>query len=57
MEDENQSFEWGLFILGLVSLIFALIAFSNPASGLMAIVVIFALGAILKGIFEIAFRR
>lgn len=57
MEDENQSFEWGLFTLGVVSLIFALIAFSNPASGLMAIVVIFALGAILKGIFEITFRR
>lgn len=55
--EKEQKFNWGYFILGILFILVSLISFQNPASNLIAIVIIFGISAILKGIFEIAIRR
>lgn len=54
---EKKGFEWGHLLLGILFVVSALIAFANPASSLVAVVVVFAITAIVKGIIELSFRR
>lgn len=55
--ERKSSFIWSYFLLGLLFVLVALISFNNPQSSLVAIVYVFAFSAILKGIFELFFRR
>lgn len=52
-----KRFNWGYLILGILFILIALLSFRDPASNLVAIVLVFAVMAILKGIFELVVRR
>lgn len=45
------------FLIGLLFVIASLVSFNNPDSSLKAVVYVFAIAAVLKGIFELFFRR
>ncbi|MGX7417842.1 HdeD family acid-resistance protein [Carnobacterium gallinarum] len=49
--------DWGSLILGVLFIITALFSFQDPIGNLATIVIIFALMAILKGLFELFFRN
>ena len=49
--------DWGSLVLGILFVLTALISFQNPAGNLIAIVMVFAIFAIIKGIFEIFVRN
>lgn len=53
----NEGFQWGPFILGVMSLFLAFLAFNNPVISIFSVAVFFAVGAILKGVFELFFRK
>lgn len=57
MRSKESTFSWGLFFLGVIYITLALIAFSNPGTSILFVVFLFAFGAIMKGIFEILFRK
>lgn len=57
MEKKKHRVDWGSLLLGILLIITSLIAFKNPASSLLTIVVIFAVFAIVKGILEICIRN
>ncbi|WP_430611688.1 HdeD family acid-resistance protein [Enterococcus sp. DIV0876] len=54
---ENTGFNWAYFILGILFIFVSLISFRDPTSSLVTIVYVFAITAILKGIFELFVRR
>lgn len=53
----QSSFSWVNLIAGLFLIIASLIAFSDPAGSLFGLTVFLGVIAIIKGIFNIAFRR
>ena len=55
--ERKSSFSWPYFLMGILFILVALVSFRDPQSSLLAIVYIFALSAILKGVFELFFRR
>lgn len=55
--ENSKRFDWVSLLLGVVFIIMSLVAFKNPGSDLMAIAMVFGIGAIAKGISEIMFRR
>lgn len=52
-----KTFKLSYFVMGIVAIFVALLAFRNPELNLIAVVWMFALMAIVKGIFELFFRR
>ena len=54
---EKRSFDWGSLILGILFIIVSLMSFRDPVGNLVAIVIVFGVLAILKGIFEIFLRN
>ena len=54
---EKRGFDWGSLILGILFVIVALMSFQDPVGNLVAIVIVFGVFAILKGIFEIFLRN
>lgn len=54
---ERKGFKWGSFLLGILFIISALFAFQDPAGDLAAIVIVFAIFAIMKGLFELFARN
>ncbi|EOH95839.1 hypothetical protein UAY_03265 [Enterococcus moraviensis ATCC BAA-383] len=56
-ETSRRGIDWGSMILGILFVLTALVSFQDPAGNLIAIVMVFALFAILKGIFEIFVRN
>lgn len=56
-EGKKQGFDWGALILGILFVLTSLISFQDPAGNLVAIVIFFAIFAIIKGIFEIFVRN
>uniref|UniRef100_UPI004042B561 DUF308 domain-containing protein n=1 Tax=Enterococcus faecalis TaxID=1351 RepID=UPI004042B561 len=50
-----KTFKLSYFVLGIVAIFVALLAFRNPELNLIAVVWMFALMAIVKGIFELFF--
>ena len=53
----HEGFQWGPFILGILSLILSFLAFNHPMVSILSVAFFFAVGAILKGIYELLFRR
>lgn len=51
IEGQNK-FDWGSFILGILMVFLALYSFQTPVSNLTAIVLVFSLSAITKGILQ-----
>lgn len=53
----KSSLSWPYLLLGAVFIWVSLISFKDPKSSLVAIVYVFAVSAIIKGLFELFFRR
>lgn len=56
-ESKKQGFDWGSLLLGILFVITSLLSFQDPTGNLVAIVLVFAIFAIIKGIFEIFMRN
>lgn len=54
---KGRHINWGNFFLGVFFIIAAFIAYTNPLSGLMALTVFFGIVAIIKGAFNLVYRR
>lgn len=54
---QYRKFDWGSLILGILFILTALISFQNPTGNLIAIVIVFAIFAIVKGFYEIFLRN
>lgn len=57
MSTEKTGFDWWSFLLGILFIIVSLIAFRDPSSTLESLVIVFGIIAVVKGIFELFFRR
>ncbi|MDU5511000.1 HdeD family acid-resistance protein [Enterococcus gilvus] len=55
--ERKTTFSWPYFLMGILFILVSLAAFRDPGSSLVAIVYVFAFSAILKGLFELFFRR
>lgn len=55
--ETKSTFNWSYLLIGILFIFTSLVSFRNPGSSLVAIVYIFAISAICKGIFELFFRR
>ncbi|MBO0441760.1 HdeD family acid-resistance protein [Candidatus Enterococcus ikei] len=56
-ETSKRGIDWGSLVLGILFVLTSLLSFQDPAGNLIAIVMVFAIFAILKGIFEIFARN
>jgi uncharacterized membrane protein HdeD (DUF308 family) len=56
-ENSKRGIDWGSLILGILFVLTALVSFQDPAGNLIAIVMVFAIFAIIKGVFEIFVRN
>ncbi|MGC6769100.1 HdeD family acid-resistance protein [Enterococcus sp. LJL51] len=56
-ETRNNGIDWGSLLLGILFVLTALLSFQDPAGNLIAIVMVFAVFAIFKGIFELIGRN
>lgn len=56
-EQSKRGIDWGSLILGILFVLTSLISFQDPAGNLVAIVMVFAVFAIIKGVFEIFVRN
>ena len=56
-ETNKNGIDWGSLILGILFVLTALLSFQDPTGNLLAIVMVFAIFAILKGLFEIFARN
>lgn len=56
MRNNQNGVNWGYLIIGILFVITSLFSFYNPQGKLVAIVVLFAITAILKGAFELFVR-
>ena len=54
--NERKTLDWGSLILGILFVLVSLISFQDPVGNLVAIVVVFAIFAFLKVIFELFVR-
>ena len=57
MMEQKRSVDWRNLLMGILFIIVALFSFQNPAGDLIAIVMVFAIFALLKGVFEIFARN
>lgn len=57
MTTHSKNIDWTLFILGVIFIITSIISFTNPMGNLIAVAYIFAVSAILKGLFELLYRN
>ncbi|MBP1041076.1 DUF308 domain-containing protein [Vagococcus sp. BWB3-3] len=57
LASENRKFGWGNFLLGLLFIMTALVAFRDPAGSLVSVTVFIGLMAIAKGCFDIFLRN
>ena len=55
--NRQEGFQWGPFILGILSIILAFFAFNHPVVSIVSVTILFGVGAILKGLYEIFVRR
>lgn len=56
-KEHSSGLDWGSLLLGILFVITSLLSFQDPAGNLIAIVLVFAIFAIFKGIFEIFLRN
>ncbi|RHH70189.1 MULTISPECIES: HdeD family acid-resistance protein [Vagococcus] len=57
MSNERNGFDWFSFLLGILFIFASLTSFQDPTGNLVAIVVVFGMFAIIKGIFELFLRK
>ncbi|MBP1047054.1 DUF308 domain-containing protein [Enterococcus sp. BWM-S5] len=57
MDRKASGLDWGSLLIGILFVIISLMSFQDPAGNLLAIVMIFAVFAIIKGVFEIFVRN
>lgn len=57
MERAHKKFDWASLIIGILFIFVAILALSDPGTSVMAVVFIFGISVVLKGIFELVFRR
>ncbi|MBL1225510.1 HdeD family acid-resistance protein [Enterococcus sp. BWR-S5] len=57
MDRRKSGLDWGSLLLGVLFVIISLMSFQDPAGNLLAIVMVFAVFAIIKGVFEIFVRN
>ena len=55
--NKQEGFQWGPFILGILSIILAFFAFNHPVVSIVSVTMFFGISAILKGLYEIFVRR
>lgn len=55
--NKQEGFQWGPFILGVLSIVLAFFAFNHPVVSIVSVTILFGVGAILKGLYEIFVRR
>ena len=55
--EKRSSFSWPYFLMGVLFVLVSLFAFQDVTGSLAAIVYLFAILAIIKGVFELFFRR
>lgn len=53
---KTKRFDWASFFLGVLFILVSLVSFQDPVGNLQAIVAVFGIIAIVKGIFELFFR-
>lgn len=56
MFEEKRKFNWMSFLVGILFLLVSLVAFQNPETSLVAIVIYFAVTAIINGIYSLFIR-
>ncbi len=54
---EKRKFDWLSFLVGLLFVVAALTAFRNPGTSLVAIVIYFAVTAIVNGVYGLIIRK
>lgn len=54
---ERKTLDWSSLLLGILFVLVALMSFQDPVGNLVAIVLVFAVFAFLKGIFELFVRN
>lgn len=54
---KRRKVDWGSLILGILFVIVSLLSFQDPVGNLVSIVIVFAVFAFLKGIFELFVRN
>lgn len=57
MSNAKNGFDWASFLLGILFIFASLASFQDPAGNLVAIVIVFGIFAIIKGIFELFLRK
>lgn len=57
MTNTKKSFSWGEFLLGVLFILIGFVAFWDPVGNLLSLTVIFGVVALIKGIYELFFRR
>lgn len=57
MDEGRKSFHWSSFLLGVLFLLTALLSFRDVTGNLLAIVMVYAIFAIIKGVYEIFLRN
>ena len=55
--EEKRNFNWGYLIVGILFMVVAFMSLSYPEGNLLAIVMYFGIGAIIKGCFELFNRK
>lgn len=55
--EKRSNFSWPYFLMGVLFVLVSLFAFQDVTGSLAAIVYLFAILAIIKGVFELFFRR
>ncbi|MCF1626485.1 HdeD family acid-resistance protein [Tetragenococcus koreensis] len=53
----KKSINWGGLILGILFILISLLSFGNPGGSLSAVVILFAILAVINGIFSIIIRN
>lgn len=57
MTAHQKKFGWGDFIVGILFIIVGFISFRDPVGDLLSLTIVFGVVALVKGIYEIFFRR
>ena len=56
MFEEKRSFNWMSLLIGILFVLVSLVTFQNPGTSLVAIVIYFAVTAIVNGIYSLFVR-
>lgn len=57
MSTNRKKIDWTLFVMGILFIITSIISFTNPMGNLFAVAYIFAISALIKGVFELIYRN